>query len=616
MGKPKSNVWTFAKRIDESTAKCNLCNETVTAKGSNTTTVKRHLFSIHKIDVDKSDATPTSASIKGFLTPSKPKLSKARSVEIDRHVAAFIARDGRPVSTVEGEGFRELMTFLEPEYDIKCRTTTTAHIKRMYDAGAKSLKLQLSKAKYVAFTTDLWTSIQNIAYMCVTVHWLTPDWHLRSAIMQTQEMGEKHTGQNLSVRLIDAAREWGIAESQIAATVHDNGANINLAMDLLDTWPDQRCFAHTLQLAISSGLKITAIERMLGAARRLAAHFKRSTVSSEALRQKQIALGSKNDEVLEVIVDCATRWNSTLDMLERLLKLRWAIGAVLSDPTFTKVSQASTLEMTDDNWGLLKALVPILQPLKRVTTMSSGQSYPSVSAIYPHLFIIEKNIATPVEGEPAAAKQCRDTVVKELQRRFKSADYSTSNAAKAAVLDPRYKRLKFFDEKTRNETYAAVKREMEAIVDDVNQSDDESPEPPSKRAKVDDDIFDELADLCADSATAATNYDELAVYLTETPLTPSADVTDYWRDSSSRFPKLATLARKYMCIPATSVPSESAFSTAGFIINRKRASLSPDTADCLIFLNRNWDVCCGQGSCSRAVQPLASSSTSTSALGQ
>ena len=318
MGKPKSNVWTHAKRLDENTAKCGLCDETVSARGGNTTTVKRHLLAIHKIDVDKT-ATSTLVpvpSVREFFTPSKPKLSKARSVEIDRHVAAYIARDGRPISTVEGEGFRELMMYLEPEYNVKSRATTTSQIKRMYDAGAEALKLQLSKAKYVAFTTDLWMSFQNIAYMCVTVHWLTPDWQLCSAIMQTREMGEKHTGKNISVRLSDAATEWGVADRQIAATVHDNGANINLAMDLLDTWPDQRCFSHTLQLVINSALSIKAIERMLGAARRLAAHFKRSTVSTEALRQKQIALGSKDAEVLEVIVDCATRWNSTLDMLD------------------------------------------------------------------------------------------------------------------------------------------------------------------------------------------------------------------------------------------------------------------------------------------------------------
>ena len=289
----------------------------------------------------------------------------------------------------------------------------------------------------------------------------------------------KHTGQNLSIRLAEAAAAWGIDEC-IAATVHDNGSNINLAMNLLDSWPDQRCFAHTLQLAINNALSIAAIDRMLGAARRLAAHFKRSTMSTEALRNKQVALGSPDAEVLEIIVDCSTRWNSTLDMLERLVKLRWAIGAVLSDPTFTNLTQAKTLDMTDEQWNLAKALVPILQPLKRVTTMSTGQSDPSLSSVYPHLFVIDKNIAATVVGEPASAKQCRETIVKELRRRFKPTGYSKSNAAKAAVLDPRYKRLKFFDDKTRDETYAAITEELKAVIID----EDDSSEPAQKKLKL------------------------------------------------------------------------------------------------------------------------------------
>jgi hypothetical protein len=130
--------------------------------------------------------------------------------------------------------------------------------------------------------------------------------------------------------------------------------------------------------------------------------------------------------------------------------------------------------MTNENWGLAKTLLPILQPLKRVTTMSSGQSYPSVSAIYRHLFVIKKNIPTPVVGEPAAAKQFRETSVKELRRRFKSTIYITSNAAKAAIVDPRYKRLKLFYEKARDETYAEIKMEAIVNVNDVSEPDESS----------------------------------------------------------------------------------------------------------------------------------------------
>ena len=45
MGKT-SSVWSHAKRLDCDTAKCNLCNEILSAKGGNTITIKRHLAAL------------------------------------------------------------------------------------------------------------------------------------------------------------------------------------------------------------------------------------------------------------------------------------------------------------------------------------------------------------------------------------------------------------------------------------------------------------------------------------------------------------------------------------------------------------------------------------------
>lgn len=117
-------------------------------------------------------------------------------------------------------------------------------------------------------------------------------------------------------------------------------------------------------------------------------------------------------------------------------------------------------------------------------------------------------------------------------------------------------------------------------------------EPKNKRARMsDDNIFADLTSLCA-AEDATTTSDELAAYLMETPLSLHGDILQYWRDNSNRYPKLSVLAQKYLCIPATSVPSESVFSTAGHIVNKKRASLDPDTVDILVFLSRNWKLCC------------------------
>jgi len=52
-----------------------------------------------------------------------------------------------------------------------------------------------------------------------------------------------------------------------------------------------------------------------------------------------------------------------------------------------------------------------------------------------------------------------------------------------------------------------------------------------------------------------------------------------------RYPHYSQLAMKYLAPPATSVPSEQAFSAAGNIVNIKRSCLLPENV--LVFLAAN-----------------------------
>ncbi len=47
--------------------------------------------------------------------------------------------------------------------------------------------------------------------------------------------------------------------------------------------------------------------------------------------------------------------------------------------------------------------------------------------------------------------------------------------------------------------------------------------------------------------------------------------------------------RKYLCVCATSTPSERVFSTAGKVVGPQRALLKPDKVNMLVFLAKNLD---------------------------
>ena len=70
-----------------------------------------------------------------------------------------------------------------------------------------------------------------------------------------------------------------------------------------------------------------------------------------------------------------------------------------------------------------------------------------------------------------------------------------------------------------------------------------------------------------------------AIHINESPL-------DWWEVEATRFPLLAFVTKGYLAIPATSVPSERGFSTAGDVVTAQRATLTPENVDMLVFLKK------------------------------
>jgi hypothetical protein len=67
----------------------------------------------------------------------------------------------------------------------------------------------------------------------------------------------------------------------------------------------------------------------------------------------------------------------------------------------------------------------------------------------------------------------------------------------------------------------------------------------------------------------------------------SEDPLEWWKDNETKYPHLAGLAKKYLSIPASTAPSERAFSIASKILDKGRYRMKPERLCKLIFMKHN-----------------------------
>ncbi len=68
-----------------------------------------------------------------------------------------MAHDLRPVSIVEGDGFKNLLQFMEPGYRAPYHTLISKICRDIYAREMGRHRELLDRCEYVAMTTDIWT---------------------------------------------------------------------------------------------------------------------------------------------------------------------------------------------------------------------------------------------------------------------------------------------------------------------------------------------------------------------------------------------------------------------------------------------------------------------------
>ena len=232
---------------------------------------------------------------------------------------------------------------------------------------------------------------------------------------------------------------WGITHKVIIVN-HDQGSNMVAAMEILTedcNWQSLACSAHRLQLCILAGLKINAINKLTAAAKKIVSHFSHSVVATEALKNKQLQM---NITAKKLINSCPTRWNSTYEILQYILKLRWPITAVLSDETITKRSDRY-LDLKTEQW---KRTEDIVEPFTIATIFFSYEENVSISSVFAILHgLLEKlELKEDSASDSKIIKDFKETVALQILQRFELQSlHSAHPLLIGLLLDPRFKNI-------------------------------------------------------------------------------------------------------------------------------------------------------------------------------
>ena len=116
--------------------------------------------------------------------------------------------------------------------------------------------------------------------------------------------------------------------------------------------------------------------------------------------------------------------------------------------------------------------------------------------------------------------------------------------------------------------------------------------PPAKRKKSLGTFFKEHEEdqqASSSTSTSPSMEDRCRKEIENYLRTPKLDFEDpllWWKTASLKLSILSHKARKYLCVCATSSPSERAFSCSGNIVTPLRASMNPLKVDMLTFLSK------------------------------
>ncbi|XP_028095183.1 zinc finger BED domain-containing protein RICESLEEPER 2-like [Camellia sinensis] len=307
------------------------------------------------------------------------------SVEVARrYLAEMIVIDELPFRFADGVGFKRFCNVMQPKFKIPSRYTVARDILGIYTNEREKLK-KIVKGRRICFTTDTWTSIQNLCYMCLTAHFIDDDWKLQKGIINFCHV-EDHKGETLGKKIEALLKEWDI-DGLFTLTV-DNASSNNLTI---------RFLKRTTKL-----WKGTDLESCIANVRHAVRYVRSSPNRLDTFKKYVESLKIESKSLL--CLDVPTRWSSTYLILVATEKFESAFQRMGEEDYnykhyFLDNEGGEKREMpTAKDWDNCRAFLKFLRMFYNATKRFSGSLFVTSNTFYTEIFVIENMIEQLIKG--------------------------------------------------------------------------------------------------------------------------------------------------------------------------------------------------------------------------
>uniref|UniRef100_A0A803N644 BED-type domain-containing protein n=1 Tax=Chenopodium quinoa TaxID=63459 RepID=A0A803N644_CHEQI len=588
--KERSEVWEHFDKEDLPSgmqAICKYCGMSYKcgAKKNGTSVLWAHISRCRKYPFNTpKDSKQSLLSFKSAKEPSGgtsgltyPKFDAG---SIRKALSFMVIVDELPFKFVEGIGFSHFCGVIEPRFNVPSRITVAKDCFETYLTEKRKLKNVLKRCNSrVSLTTDTWTSIQQINYMCLTVHFIDNNWKLHKRILNFCPISS-HKGDDIGKEIEKCLLDWGL-ENVMCITVDNASSNdtaIGYMRRKINGWKTgvlkgrflhMRCVAHIVNLVVSDGLKTVneSVQRVRHAVR----FIKQSPARLQ--RFKKCVLDEKINTKKGLCLDVPTRWNSTYLMLNVAIELQDAFERYSGeDPHYVvDLNERDGKGSPDsDDWNNVRRLSEFLQAFYDLTLHVSGSLYVSLNLFFHELVSVAVLMKDLVSSDDVdmCLMACR---MKEKYEKYWGDPEKIDNVKVA---------LNALYEEYRVSSGNDVNRE------EVSSSKDGKTPLSPKHKKIEVLKSKYKKHKCERDRDAKIELDK---YLEEDTAEDidEFDILSWWKFNCSRFPTVGRIARDVLVVPVSTVAPESAFSTGGRVLDQFRSSLTPRVVEGLVCA-QNW----------------------------